>query len=356
MDERSPVSQPRGAYAGRNALEAGPAVSRGDGPDQATVQYDCSHGHWGPGRLDRGRQRAHLDRRRPPALGGRAAHDGDRIAVGWHERRGDEATRPATRVIDARGHARRARLHRFAHPLSARRAGPVVGATARRGHARRVHAADRRVRAIRGRRERGSETATGITSSGAASYRAATGSTARRRDHPVWVNRLDGHMSLANTRGAACGGNHARHARRCRRNDRARRARRTDRNSQGQCAGARVRSSRRRRATRNSTTRSSAAMRFVASHGVTSVHHMGTWDDLAVFERAWRADRSTRASTRRCRSIRGSVFAIALRRRGAATPGFASARSRDSSTGRSARTPRRCSNRSTTRRTIAGCS
>ncbi len=29
-----------------------------------------------------------------------------------------------------------------------------------------------------------------------------------------------------------------------------------------------------------------AAMRYVASHGVTSVHHMGTWDDLAVFERA----------------------------------------------------------------------
>src|SRR5262249_38176810 len=29
-----------------------------------------------------------------------------------------------------------------------------------------------------------------------------------------------------------------------------------------------------------------AAMRFVASKGVTSVHHMGTWDDLAVFERA----------------------------------------------------------------------
>jgi predicted amidohydrolase YtcJ len=29
-----------------------------------------------------------------------------------------------------------------------------------------------------------------------------------------------------------------------------------------------------------------AAMRYVASHGVTSVHHMGTWDDLAAFDRA----------------------------------------------------------------------
>jgi predicted amidohydrolase YtcJ len=34
-----------------------------------------------------------------------------------------------------------------------------------------------------------------------------------------------------------------------------------------------------------------AAMRFVASHGVTSVHHMGTWEDLAVFERGHAAKR-----------------------------------------------------------------
>jgi predicted amidohydrolase YtcJ len=38
-----------------------------------------------------------------------------------------------------------------------------------------------------------------------------------------------------------------------------------------------------------------AAMRFVAAQGVTSVHHMGTWDDLRVFERARNARRlSTR--------------------------------------------------------------
>jgi predicted amidohydrolase YtcJ len=34
-----------------------------------------------------------------------------------------------------------------------------------------------------------------------------------------------------------------------------------------------------------------AAMHFVARQGVTSVHHMGTWDDLAVFERAHREGR-----------------------------------------------------------------
>jgi predicted amidohydrolase YtcJ len=38
-----------------------------------------------------------------------------------------------------------------------------------------------------------------------------------------------------------------------------------------------------------------AAMTYVAAQGVTAVHHMGTWDELAVFERAWRAHRlSTR--------------------------------------------------------------
>ena len=34
-----------------------------------------------------------------------------------------------------------------------------------------------------------------------------------------------------------------------------------------------------------------AAMRFVAEQGVTSVHHMGTWDELAAFERAHDAGR-----------------------------------------------------------------
>ncbi|HET7698227.1 MAG TPA: amidohydrolase, partial [Vicinamibacterales bacterium] len=34
-----------------------------------------------------------------------------------------------------------------------------------------------------------------------------------------------------------------------------------------------------------------AAMRYVAAQGVTAVHHMGTWSDLDVFERAWRGRR-----------------------------------------------------------------
>jgi hypothetical protein len=34
-------------------------------------------------------------------------------------------------------------------------------------------------------------------------------------------------------------------------------------------------------------------MKYVAAQGVTAVHHMGTWEDLDVFERAWRAGRLT---------------------------------------------------------------
>jgi predicted amidohydrolase YtcJ len=34
-----------------------------------------------------------------------------------------------------------------------------------------------------------------------------------------------------------------------------------------------------------------AAMAYVASHGVTSIHNMGSWNDLAIFQRARAADR-----------------------------------------------------------------
>jgi predicted amidohydrolase YtcJ len=36
-----------------------------------------------------------------------------------------------------------------------------------------------------------------------------------------------------------------------------------------------------------------AAMRYVNEQGVTSVHHMGSWDDLETFARAWKAGRLT---------------------------------------------------------------
>ena len=56
-------------------------------------------------------------------------------------------------------------------------------------------------------------------------------------DHPVLVSRLDGHMALANTRGAEAGGDHARDAGPARRRHRARRRRRPDRRSEGRCHG-----------------------------------------------------------------------------------------------------------------------
>ncbi len=104
-------------------------------------------------------------------------------------------------------------------------------------------------------------------------------------DHPVWVNRLDGHMSLAN--GAAL------------------RAAGITRETPDVAGGTIVRDDAgeptgilkdnaqtliERVAPPPSDTELDAAleaaMRFVAEQGVTSVHHMGTWEDLAVFERA----------------------------------------------------------------------
>ena len=104
-------------------------------------------------------------------------------------------------------------------------------------------------------------------------------------DHPVWVNRLDGHMSLAN--GAAL---------------RAAGVTRATRDVDG---GTIVRDASGEptgilkdnaswlvdqhvpapSADQNDRALA-AAMRYVAEQGVTSVHNMGSWEDLATFERA----------------------------------------------------------------------
>jgi len=109
-------------------------------------------------------------------------------------------------------------------------------------------------------------------------------------DHPVWVNRLDGHMSLAN--GAAlrtagvtaatpevAGGSIVR-------------------GSGGEPTGILKDNAQAlvdRVVPPPSVERSDraleAAMRHVAEQGVTSVQHMGTWQELAVFERAHAAGR-----------------------------------------------------------------
>jgi predicted amidohydrolase YtcJ len=110
--------------------------------------------------------------------------------------------------------------------------------------------------------------------------------------HPVWVSRLDGHMALANTAALQAAG--------------------ITRDTADVAGGEIVRDERgeptgllkdnamalvdkvvpppsdamRDRALQ-------AAMRYVAERGVTAVHNMGTWEDLATFARARRANALT---------------------------------------------------------------
>jgi predicted amidohydrolase YtcJ len=105
------------------------------------------------------------------------------------------------------------------------------------------------------------------------------------RDHPVWINRLDGHMSLANTAALRIAGI----------------TRDTPdvdggtivRDASGEPTGVFKDNAEMlvRRVVPPLTDHEldealAAAMKHFAARGVTSVHHMGTWEDLAVFERA----------------------------------------------------------------------
>ena len=109
-------------------------------------------------------------------------------------------------------------------------------------------------------------------------------------DHPVWVNRLDGHMSLANGIALRAAG--------ITRDTPEIRGGTIVRDANGEPTGILkdnaqilINQVAPPPGDRDFDDALDAAMRFVASHGVTSVHHMGTWDDLAVFERAHRAAR-----------------------------------------------------------------
>lgn len=109
-------------------------------------------------------------------------------------------------------------------------------------------------------------------------------------DHPVWVNRLDGHMALANSA--------------------ALRAANVTSATRDVAGGAIVRGA---GGEPTGILKDNAqdlvdrvvpdppavlqdraldtAMTYVASNGVTSIHNMGSWDDLAIFERARAAGR-----------------------------------------------------------------
>jgi predicted amidohydrolase YtcJ len=109
-------------------------------------------------------------------------------------------------------------------------------------------------------------------------------------DHPVWVNRLDGHMALANSAalsatgvtravGDVQGGEIVRDAR-------------------GELTGllkdngmALVAGKMPPPSGEMKDRALEAAMRYVAEQGVTTVHQMGAWDDLEVFARAHDARR-----------------------------------------------------------------
>jgi len=109
-------------------------------------------------------------------------------------------------------------------------------------------------------------------------------------DNPVWVNRLDGHMALANSA--------------------ALRAAKVTRGSRDVAGGTIVRDARGEPTgvlkdnamdavdsalpdppAELEDRALDAAMAYVAEQGVTSVHHMGSWRDLAIFERARHANR-----------------------------------------------------------------
>ena len=104
-------------------------------------------------------------------------------------------------------------------------------------------------------------------------------------NNPVWINRLDGHMNLANSLALAAG--------------------KVTRATKDVSGGTIVRDAAGEPtgvlkdnamdlmsgaipdASMEMNLRAlDAAMTYVAERGVTSVHHMGTWNDLAVFERA----------------------------------------------------------------------
>lgn len=109
-------------------------------------------------------------------------------------------------------------------------------------------------------------------------------------DHPVWVNRLDGHMALANSAALRAAGVTAATAEP--------EGGAVVRDAAGEPTGV-LKDNAMGLVDRVvpepppelEDRALEAAMRYVAEQGVTSVHHMGTWDDLEVFQRAHAAGR-----------------------------------------------------------------
>ena len=222
-----------------------------------------------------------------------------------------------TRVDRRARHDDRAGLHRLARPFPRGRLRALVRAAARRQDAGASSSSASRRSRRRFRPARGSR-------DGDWDHELWGGELPRRDwidavtpDHPVWVNRLDGHMSLANGAALAAAGVTKETSDVDGGDDRARRARRADRHPQGQRASrsshARSRRSlRRARATARSTPRcdtsASAASRPCITWGRgpisrsssarTRAARLGTRIYAAVPLATWERLRDTRRGAR----------------------------------------------------------
>jgi predicted amidohydrolase YtcJ len=108
--------------------------------------------------------------------------------------------------------------------------------------------------------------------------------------NPVWVNRLDGHMALANSAALAAG--------KITRASRDVAGGTIVRNAAGEPTGVlkdnamdAVNAVSPNPPAELEDRALDAAMAYVAAQGVTSIHNMGSWNDLAIFQRARSADR-----------------------------------------------------------------
>jgi predicted amidohydrolase YtcJ len=111
-------------------------------------------------------------------------------------------------------------------------------------------------------------------------------------NHPVWVNRLDGHMALANAAALKAAGV-PRDV-----NDVA--GGEIVRDAKGELTGLLKDNAMGLVADKMPPPSDDlndraldAAMKFVNAQGVTTIHHMGTWRELEIMARAWRAHRQT---------------------------------------------------------------
>jgi predicted amidohydrolase YtcJ len=109
-------------------------------------------------------------------------------------------------------------------------------------------------------------------------------------NNPVWVNRLDGHMALANS-AALRAGNVTRQTRDVAGGTIVRDGRGEPTGVLKDNAMGAVDAAVPAAPPELEDRALDAAMAYVAEQGVTSVHNMGSWDDLAIFERARTANR-----------------------------------------------------------------